>query len=130
MAPPVPMMAPASQPQIAGVNVPATMLGSGSYMYEPAPIIGRNGRGEAIVGPYASLSWRWNALSKTNYAWLVTTILQGAPSRTVTTGTTLYNHLMTLTEIASCVVLRPTYETFRNGLYINVELTIDRIVTA
>lgn len=125
-----PLSAPASQPQIAGNNVPATMLGAGGYFYEPAPVLVENGRGEAVVGPYASLRWRWNNLSKTDYAWLITTVLQGQPSRTVTSGTTLYNHLQALTEIASCVVHQPSYESLRNGRYINVELLIKRIVPA
>lgn len=130
LLPDAPLMAPASAPQVAGNYVPATMLGAGSYLYEPAPVIGENGRGEAIVGPYASLRWRWNNLAKADYEWIVTTVLQGQPSRTVTSGTTLYDHRQVLTEIASCVVMQPTYESLRNGRYINVEMLIKRIVEA
>ena len=110
-------------------TIPSPMDNKGSYRWEPPPIIGRNGQGAAITGTYASVTWEWAALTPAEYGFWITTLLQGQASATYTTNCQLYDHTQTLKTLTHCTVLRPTYERIENGLYIDVSLTIDQILT-
>ena len=111
-------------------TIPSPMDERGRYVWEPPAVLARNGLGAAITGPYASLTWTWNYLTRAEYLFWRKTVLKGEASATFTQHTRLYDDTQTLVEITSCTVLRPTYESIEGGLYKNVTLQIDQIKTA
>lgn len=116
--------------KINNQTITSTMDERGTYVYQPPPILARNGLGAAVAGPFATLTWTWPYLTKAEYLYWRTTVLAGAASATFTTNTELYDDTQTLRTVTYCTVLRPTYETIEGGLYKNVTVTIDQIKTA
>lgn len=115
--------------KINNQTIPAPMDDKGAYNYQPPAILARNGEGAAVAAPYATLSWQWAYLTKTEYLFWRNTVLGGAPSATFTTNCQLYDDTQTLITVTHCTVLRPSYEAIESGLYKNVSLTIDQITT-
>lgn len=113
--------------QINGVRIPEPMVNRGQYVWAPPEILGRNGIGEAVVAPFATVTWKWRWLTLDDYTFWVTTALAGAASVRCTSGTILVNHLQRAV-VVQCVVLRPAYSYISAGLYRDVELKIERIV--
>lgn len=113
--------------QVNGALIPEPMVHRGRYVWTPPEIVGRNGRGDAIVAPFATVSWKWQWLTLADYTYWVYTVLAGAASLQCTIGTILVNHLQQ-PVVVQCVVLRPTYGHIAAGLYRDVELKIEQIV--
>lgn len=112
--------------QINSTAIQAPMDEAGSYTFDPgAPII-VNGRGLAVTTPYATVRWQFETLTPAQMAWWCTTLLNGAASVEFN-QCKLFNHLGSLTTYSHCVVTRPTYERFQDGLLYGVQVTIDRI---
>jgi len=112
---------------INNIAVPASIADRGQYYYTPPEIVGFNGQGAAITAGYGRAVWRFSTMSADDYAWWRTTLLNGAASLVCGNNTTLVDDFqddMTCT----CVVMRPSYERIQNGLYINVEVRIERIL--
>lgn len=116
--------------KINNIAIPSPMDERGAYQYAAPAVVGRNGRGEDIQAPTATLTWQWPYLSLSDYTYWRTTILAGAASATFTTNTLLFDDLQALKTITQCIVHRPTYERLEGGNYINVQLLIDQIKTA
>lgn len=116
--------------KINNQTIPSPMDDRGAYVWQPPAVLGRNGQGAAVTGPYASLTWTWAYLTKTEYLFWRTTVLAGAASATFTANTELYDDTQTLKTITYCTVMRPQYETIEGGLYKNVTVQIDQIKTA
>ena len=114
--------------KINNITIPTTIANRGRYNYQPPAILGINGAGAAVVSPYAAITWQFAHMTLSDYTWWRTTLLGGAASLTCTANTTLLNDLQAEINCA-CIVMRPTYERIQNGLYINVEVKIDRVVT-
>ena len=106
--------------------MPTAMASRGAlYSFSPPQIVGVNGAGEAVMAGGGSLTWGWTYISDAEAVYLFTTVLGGEASQKG--GITVYNHLKTLTAYTSATIFRPTYETFRNGVYMNVVLRIEGI---
>ena len=113
--------------EIQSVSIPLPMAERGStYLFEPRQTIGRNGAGAAVTLPYARLTWKWQTMSAADFAFWYTTAAAGAASRVITQAK-LYNHLQTLQTFTAGIVYAPTYETMKNGEYINVTVTIESL---
>jgi len=112
--------------QVNGQDVPASIANRGRYLWQPPAIIGRNGRGEAVTAPYASVTWTWPYMTLDDYAFWIEDVLGGAAS--VDCTAILVDHLQ-VSYVVSCTVLRPTYSHISGGLYRDVELQIDQIET-
>lgn len=112
---------------VQSITIPSPMDERGSmYQFLPRQLIGRNGAGTAVTIPNATLTWRWSTLTPAEFAFWYTTVCQGNPSRAITSAQ-LYNHLQTLQTFTTGIVYSPTYETFREGMYINVVVTIEAL---
>lgn len=113
--------------QINSTALPAPMDERGDvYLFQPPPTVARNGAGLAVTAGVSRLTWRWASMSAADFAWWTTTLLGGAASVEFTQAKFM-NHLQTLTTYTHCIVHRPTFETVRNGLYINVTVEIEQI---
>ncbi len=113
---------------IGGTTIPSAypgyMADKGSYKFERAEVVGRDGEGNDITAGYAKLTWSWEALTYDEYGWWVTTLLAGAQS-VVFNSAQLYNHVPTLTTYSHCVVHAPTFEAFNSGEVRGVTVVID-----
>lgn len=109
---------------------PASMDGRGSYTFEPPPVVRKNGLGEAITAGFSKLTWKWTRLSQTEMNFLLTTVLGGAATKSITANPALrtYNHQNVLTNYTSCIVQRPTWERWSGNRYQGVTLEIEQIV--
>ena len=113
--------------QINNIAIQSPMDEDGAYAFVPGEILVRNGRAAAVAAPAATLTWRFESLTRAQMAWWCTTLLAGAASAEFT-QCKLFNHLGDLTTFAHCVVLRPTYEQWQDGRLYGVTVTIDQIV--
>lgn len=113
--------------KLNNVTIPDSIANRGKYHWEPPEILGENGAGTAVVAPYAEVTWKFPYMTASDYAWWVTTLLGGAASLACESNTQLVNHLQAATN-CTCIVYRPSYESIQNGLYMNVEVRIKRIV--
>ena len=111
--------------QINSTAIPSPMDERGVYVFA-VPVLSRNGRGAAIAAPYATLTWQFDYLTLTELAWWVTTLLGGALSGEYTQAK-FFNHLGALTTYTHCIVQRPTYSRFQDGLAWDVTVQIDWI---
>lgn len=111
--------------QINNTAIPDPMDARGAYAFSQ-PAIGRNGRGAAVVAPYSVLTWTFDYLTPAEYAWWATTLLGGAASAEYTQAK-LFNALGALTTYTHCVVMRPSYARYQDGLMHEVTVTIDWI---
>ncbi len=111
---------------IDGHLIPDSIGQRGRYTYQPPEIVAINGRGEAVLAPFATVTWQWDYLTLDDYTYLVSTVLNEAGSLTCTTGTILVDHLQRAVNV-TCVVMRPSYSHIAGGLYRDVELKITRI---
>lgn len=111
--------------QINSIAILAPMDERGSYRFDQE-ILGRNGRAAAVPAPYATVTWDFDYLTKDEYAWWYSTLLSGQPSQEYT-QCKFFNAVGTLTTYSHCVVLRPTYERFQDGLLWGVRVVIDWI---
>ena len=111
--------------QINNIAIPSPMDERGLYLFD-LPALGRNGRGAAIAAPGATLRWDFVYMTPDEYAWWVTTLLDNALSAEFT-QCKFFNHKGVLTAYTHCIVLRPTYDHFRDGVMNNVAVMIDWI---
>lgn len=109
--------------QINNIAIQSPMDEDGEYAFDPGEVLGDNGRGASITAPYATLTWRFEFLTPAQMAWWCTTLLGGAASAEFT-QCKLFNHLGALTTYSHCLVRRPTYERFRDGLLYGVTVVI------
>lgn len=119
-------MANATGMQIGNIDVPPPMDAAGDYAFDPGAPVARNGRAAVVAAPYATLTWRFESLTPEQMAWWCTTMLAGAPSAEFS-RCRLFNHLGALTTYSRCVVQRPTYGQWRDGLLHDVTVIIDQI---
>ena len=112
--------------QINSVAIPSPMDERGAYRFNPPAVVAKNGQGLAVTAGASTISWQWIYLSKADFTWWITTLLGGAASAAYTQAK-FFNHTLTLTTYAYCIVHRPTYERIENGLYMNVALEIEAI---
>lgn len=108
-------------------TIPSPMALRGTYKFEPAAVLRRNGQGAAITGPYATLTWTWDWLSPAEFQFWTVTVLANAASASFTANTELYDDSQLLRTISHCTVLRPTYESIENGGYRGAAVQIDQI---
>ena len=116
--------------QIAGVVMPTTMSARAqSYNFTRGEVIARNGMGDALITGTSAVTWTWAVLEQTEFAWIITDLLGGLPSKTysATDSTVLYNELWAEEAFDYCIVLRPTYKGYSGFLYYEVTLTIDNL---
>lgn len=113
--------------KLNNVTIPDSIADRGQYRYEPPEILGENGEADAVTARFARVTWRFPHMTLADYTWWRTTLLGGAASLKCTTNTQLVDDLQQAIDCA-CVVHRPTYERIQNGLYINVEVKIERIL--
>ena len=115
--------------QIGGIAMPTNMANRGlNYAFQTPAMVARNGLGDAVTAGGHRLEWTWATLSVTEWAWLVTTVLQGGASRRFTSGTTtVLNDLGVEQSFASCIVLRPVYQAFTGLFYRNVTFVIEQM---
>ena len=117
--------------KIANVTMPTSMNNRAlRYRFTPNTIIGRNGKGEAIVSNNgASVEWTWASLNGTEFDWLITTLLGDAASREDSTasGTVVYNHKRAEQTFNHCMILRPEYKMLRGTEYVEVTLLLDQL---
>jgi hypothetical protein len=111
--------------QINSIAIDQPMDESGTYHFA-RPVIGTNGRGAAILAPYATLTWRWDYLTPTQMNWWINGILLAAASQEYTQAK-FFNEVGVLTTYAHCIVYKPTYARFQDGLLWEVEVIIDWI---
>lgn len=113
--------------KLNNVTIPTSISERGRYLWQPPEIMTINGQGAAVVAPYARVVWQWPHMNLSDYTWWRTTLLSGAASLTCSANSQLVDDLQVLRSI-TCVVMRPSYERIAAGLYMNVEVRIDRIV--
>jgi hypothetical protein len=117
--------------KLANIAMPTTMSARAlRYNFTPNEIIGRNGKGEAIVSNNgASVEWTWASLNATEYDWLITTLLGDAASKedSTSSGTIVYNHKRAEQTFNHCMILRPEYKMLRGVEYVEVTLLIDQL---
>lgn len=100
------------------------------HTYNPGRIV-YNGQGAQVAGGLPSITLSFNWMSAAEWTWWTSTILDGARSKVCTTGNTeLYDDDLALETYSSCVVHRPTYATYSNGLRRDVEIRITALVEA
>ena len=119
-------MANGSGMQINNKDIQAPMDEKGSYKFNPAPVVAKNGAGIAITAGYASITWSWPWLSKADFQWWITTLLAGAAAAEYSQAKFLDN-TGTLTSYTHCIVNRPDYERMENGVFLNVTISIEAI---
>lgn len=119
-------MANATGMQIGGIDIQSPMDADGGYAFDPGEVLESNGRGASVTVPYATLTWRFESLTPAQMAWWCTTLLGGAASAEFS-QCKLFNHIGALTTFAHCIVRRPTYEQFEDGLLKGVTVVIDWI---
>jgi hypothetical protein len=112
-------------------EMPDNMAARGNlYNFQPPQIVGVNGQGVAVTAGGSSLTWGWTYLSDAEATYLYTTVLQGEASVLGgSSGIKVYNHLKVLTTYNSGTIFRPSYDTFRNGHYMNVVLRLESLET-
>lgn len=115
----------ASGMEINHVAIPSPMDEKGQYTIA-AEIIGRNGMGLDVQSFASTVTWVWQELSKTEYAWWYTTVLGGVASAAFTHAK-LFNPAQTLATYSYCIVHRPTFEKIAAGAYVGVTLEISHI---
>ena len=113
--------------QIGGNAMPATMINRGEYLFQPVPITAINGRGVAIASGFATLDWKFDWLTNAEWTYWNTTVLTNLPSKAFASSIQLYNDNKVLTAYSRCVVYRPAYRTFQNGVYMSVQVRIGLI---
>lgn len=107
---------------IGGTTIPDNIANSGEYTYEQPTV--KNGAGADVATGYATVTWRFRILTKTQYEWITNTLLTGLRSKTFAAAQ-LYDDNYTLTTFASAVVHRPKARTYRGGHVIDVVWLID-----
>ena len=91
--------------KLANIAMPTTMSARAlRYKFTPSEIIGRNGKGEAIVSN--------NGASKED---------------STSSGTIVYNHKRAEQTFNHCMILRPEYKILRGTEYVEVTLLIDQL---
>ncbi len=113
--------------KLNNITIPDSIANRGRYMWQRPEIIATNGQGAAVVAPYARVIWQWPHMTLSDYTWWRTTLLAGAASLTCSANSQLVDDLQVLRSI-TCVVMQPNYDRIQNGLYMGVEVRIDRIV--
>jgi hypothetical protein len=100
------------------------------HTYNPGRIV-YNGQGVQVTGGLPSITLSFGWMNATEWTWWVTTILGGARSKLCSTGNTkLYDDDLILTTYSSCVVHKPTFQRYENGLRRDVEVRITALVEA
>ena len=70
--------------QINNVEMPESMRNRAlNYLYLPGTQVARNGLGEIILAGGGIVTWTWAQLNQEEFAWWVTTILEGEPSKEI-----------------------------------------------
>lgn len=114
--------------QIGGVAMPTAMANRGlSYTLAPPRIIALNGLGDAVTAGGHRLEWIWSTLDLTEWAWLVTTVLQGNASRRITGTTRFLNDLGVEQAFTSCLAVRPQYQAFTGLYFRNVTFVVEQL---
>lgn len=113
--------------KLNNVTIPDSIANRGRYVWQRPEVIGVNGQGAAVVAPYARVVWQWPYMTLADYTWWRTTLLAGAASLTCSANSQLVDDLQVLQSI-TCVVFRPDYARIQNGLYMDVEVRVERIV--
>lgn len=113
--------------KLNNITIPDSIANRGRYVWQRPEIIGINGQHTAVTAPYARVVWQWSHMTLADYTWWRTTLLAGAASLTCSANSQLVDDLQVLKSI-TCVVLQPSYERIQNGLYMDVEVRIERIV--
>lgn len=111
--------------QINSIAIDSPMDERGTYQFD-RPIISRNGRGHGVLAPYATLTWNFEYLTTDQMNWWINGILLGQPYQEYG-QCKLFNEVGVLTTYSHCVVYKPTYQRFQDGLIWGVEVVIDWI---
>lgn len=111
---------------ILGHVPPASILNRGRYVYKPWEEMRVSGAGVSVVSGLAKLTWSFNSLSAADYAWWVTTVLAGNPSRSGVA--TLWDDLNAEHSFSSVTVRYPAYEEMRGNRYWSVAVNIDTMI--
>lgn len=109
--------------QINGVNIPATIYGSGTYTPPDGEVLRTNGQGDLIEGRVKIVRWKWAILSKSDYEWWTQTILSNGKS--LRCAVRLPNETWVETAYATAIVKKPTTDGVSVGSYQNVEIEIE-----
>lgn len=114
--------------KFGATTVPSDIAGYGdNYQFHRPAKLGEDGEGNAIVAPYASVTWTFDRLTHSQYTWWRTTLLGGNLSVKFATCE-LYNDLRALvTYTGGCVVYAPPAAKMTNGLYRDVVIEIKYI---
>lgn len=117
--------------KLVGQNMPLSMSArAANYIYTPSEIIATNGEGDDLESAQgASVLWQWAHLSATEWDYLYTTVLAGAPSvRSAAIGNTVvYNNQRQEQTFNNAVVHRPQYRVLSGTDYQEVTLLIDNL---
>lgn len=111
---------------LGGTDIPASIEnGGGGYSFV-RPQLRKNGDAEAVVSNYSTLTWTFPQMPLSDFTWICSTLLGGAPS-VLYTSAQLYNKLGVLTNYTNAVAYEPTYDKARGGYVEGVTWIIDRI---
>lgn len=119
------MYPPGQEPLIGSARLPLTLEGKGSYKYNRAFKMDKSGQGLIVPVGLPSAEWRWNYVSKSEFAALVA--LAGGDSRLAFGTTRLWDDAMTINTFSQVVVERPVYEEYTGGIFRDVTLRLSQL---
>ena len=117
--------------QINNVEMPESMRNRAlNYLYLPGTQVARNGLGEIILAGGGIVTWTWSQLNQEEFAWWVTTVLGGEPSKEIS-GTpgiiVLYDDIHQERAFGHGIVLAPQYKGYSGVFYNQVTVQIDAL---
>ena len=112
---------------IGGNSMPASIDGySEGYVFNPFPKTVTDGNGFPVSIGYPEITWTFERLTSTEYAWWATTICDGEAYQEFTVAS-LRDNLDVQKSFTHCVVFYPTFEKREYGAYFNVTVKITQI---
>lgn len=110
-----------------GTSMPTNIENHGEgYLFKRPDVLFEDGEGNAVVAPYASITWTFDVMEPADYTWWRTTLLAGARSVKYSSAQ-LYDDTRTLTSYTNAVVYAPTYSKISNNWYHDVVIEIKYI---
>lgn len=113
-------------PSINGTSVPASLQRAKGYTFQPQPIAATRGDGLPVRAGAQKITWKFDHMTATEWAWWKTTILAGARQAAITCE--LWDDDMSAQSFTAAILHKPTYESYRGGIYYGVTVEITNLL--
>lgn len=114
-------------PSLNTIPVLASLSGRGVYRFQTQSIGTVSGTGATVLAGPQSVIWKWSHCTQTEMDWLLTTMLAGASSLTLTAAE-LWDHKKDTYNATSGILYLPSYASYRGSFYWDVQIEIGHLL--